>query len=360
MKKRYNWILAAALLLPVLLLVLFRQLNKNRAIMDRWVYEVMGPLEQGLGRLCALVPFSVAEVLSALFLVGGLVWVVLAVVRLVRRRELGGFVRRLLALAALGLWLLAGLDWLWNASYYATPFAQRSGLEGRACSVEELAAVTRLFAQNAGELSVRMERDGEGHFAVSRQDCLDRGVNVYEQLGKQFAFLEIESVKAKPLLCSRLQSVLGFTGIYFPFTGEANVNVDAPACLLPATIAHEMAHQRMVAAEEEANFVGIAACVTSTDEVFQYSGWLEGLIHLSNALYCVDGEAWYEIRAAVPEGLVTDWNDNNAYWAALESPVEDAAGQAYDSFLKGNDQELGIQSYGACVDLLVAWTLDSL
>ena len=63
---------------------------------------------------------------------------------------------------------------------------------------------------------------------------------------------------------------MGFTGVYFPFTGEANVNVDAPACLVPATIAHEMSHQRMVFSELEANFVGIAAAVSCGDPVFQY------------------------------------------------------------------------------------------
>ena len=35
------------------------------------------------------------------------------------------------------------------------------------------------------------------------------------------------------------------------------------------------------------------------------------------------------------------------------SPLEDAAEDVYDSFLKSNDQDLGIRSYGACVDLLV-------
>jgi len=268
--------------------------------------------------------------------------------------------RRLLALTAVCLWLLAGLDWLWNAAYYAPDFARRSGLEPGACSAEELTQVTRLFAQRAGELSLRVPRDREGHFAMTTGECLERGVTVYGGLAEEFPFLDIPAVRAKPLLCSRLQSILGFTGIYFPFTGEANVNVDAPACLLPATIAHEMAHQRMVAAEEEANFVGIAACITCEDTVFQYSGYLLGLIHLSNALYSVDRESWYEIRAAFPQELVTDWNDNSDYWTALASPVEDLAEQAYDSFLKGNGQTMGIRSYGACVDLLVAWMGDSL
>ena len=201
-----------------------------------------------------------------------------------------------------------------------------------------------------------MARDEEGHFAESRSDCLERSLTLYDNLTREFPFLSMESVAPKPIFCSRLQSALGFTGVYSPFTGEANVNMDAPACLFPATVAHEMSHQRMVAREQEANFVGIAACIASDDPVFQYSGWLMGLIHLCNALYSVSPDTWYAIAGArfTPE-LSQDWNDNNAYWDAFDSPVEDAATDVYDSFLKGNGQELGIRSYGACVDLLVAY-----
>ena len=346
--------LAAALVLPLALMGLFRLLRGDRAVMDRWVFGVAAPVEQALGRLWSVIPWSGAEGLAVLFVLGSALWLVRAAVRLVRERARRAFLRRLLALAAVCLWLLAGLDWLWNAAYYASDFSQRSGLAVQPYSVDELARVTAWFAGRAGELCTQVERDGEGHFAVSVGECLERGVTAYDGL-EEFSFLQTGAVRAKPLLCSRLQSQLGFTGIYFPFTGEANVNVDAPACLLPATIAHEMAHQRMVAAEEEANFVGIAACVTCNDAVYQYSGCLMGLIHLSNALYRADRAAWEDIRAAFPAALVTDWNDNNAYWAALESPLEDRAEQVYDSFLKGNGQELGMQSYGACVDLLVNW-----
>ena len=166
----------------------------------------------------------------------------------------------------------------------------------------------------------------------------------------------MDSVRAKPIFFSRFQSRLGFTGMYFPFTGEANVNVDAPACLVPATIAHEMAHQRMVASELESNFVGIAACVTGEDVTYQYSGYLMGLIQLCNALYDVAPQTWQAIaRSTFTAELSQDWQDNNQYWAAMRSPVEDRAEQVYDSFLKGNGQSLGIRSYGACVDLLVTY-----
>ena len=352
------WLLPVLLVVPISLVGLFYLLQDNRELMNTWVFGVMAPLEQALGRLWSWAPFSVAEVLAAISLAGSLGWLIWSGVGWIRSRNWQRGVRRLLALAAVWLWLWCGLCWLWNAAYYADTFAQRSGLESTPYSTEELAAVTAWFARQAAELSGQVSRDEEGHFARELGTYFSGGPAIYENLAREFPCLDIPSVRAKPLLCSKLQSALGFTGVYFPFTGEANVNVDTPACLIPATIAHEMAHQRMVASELEANFVGIAACVTSDSVVFQYSGYLMGLIQLCNALYPVDAEGWQDIVQTyfTPE-LSTDWEDNNAYWAAFASPVGDTAEQVYDSFLKGNDQELGVRSYGACVDLLVAYFL---
>ena len=283
-----------------------------------------------------------------------MVWLVRAVVLVLRQKAPLPFLRRLISLGTLWLWLWAGLCWLWNAAYYVPSFAQREGLETAPYSVEELAAVTQYFARQAAALAPQVPRDSEGHFAESLSDSFGRGPEIYQNIAREFSSLDIKSIRAKPLLCSRLQSILGFTGIYFPFTGEANVNVDAPACLVPSTIGHEMAHQRMVASELEANFVGIAACTSCDDVVFQYSGYLSGLINLCNALYPTAPDAWRGIvKETFNNELATDWNDNNAYWAALESPAEEVAGNIYDGFLKSNDQELGLRSYGACVDLLV-------
>lgn len=352
----WGWLLPAAAL-PLVLTGLFELLKGNQALMSGWVFGAMAPLEQALGRLWSLFPFSVMEVLIVLFLAGNAAWLVRAGVLLFRRREALPFLRRLLILGSVWLWLWAGLCWLWNAAYYAPSFTQRSGLDVRPCSVEELAAVTELFAQRAAALAPQVPRDEELHFAQPLTLCFRENSAVYEEVTREFHCLSMQAVSAKPMyLFSRIQSILGFTGMYFPFTGEANVNIDAPACLAPATIAHEMAHQRMVASELEANFVGIAACTSCSDVVFQYSGYLMGLIQLCNALYSVSPDSWYAISEEyfTPE-LAADWRDNNEYWAALASPVGDTAEQVYDSFLKSNDQELGIRSYGACVDLLVAW-----
>ena len=226
------------LLPPVLLSLLFYLFRGRQALMDGWVIHVMTPAEQLLGRLSAPLPFSLAEVLVTVFLTACALCLIrgtVLAVRLHAPHELG---RRLVCLLCALLWVWTGYCWLWSAGYYSASFAEKSGLETRPYTVSTLAQVTLYFACQAADLSTQMVRDSEGHFAEDLDDCFRRGVSVYEELEQKLPCLAMPSVPCKPMFFSRLQSVMGFTGVYFPFTGEANVNVDAPACLVPATFAN--------------------------------------------------------------------------------------------------------------------------
>lgn len=126
-KRKIHWGLAAALFLPILLIGLFYLLSPLPRVMDWWVFGVMAPVEQFLGRMWSIFPFSVAEVLVVLVLTGSVAWLVRAIVLAVRRRELSPLLRRLLALAAVWLWVLAALFWFWNAAYQASSFTRAVG-----------------------------------------------------------------------------------------------------------------------------------------------------------------------------------------------------------------------------------------
>ena len=141
---------------------------------------------------------------------------------------------------------------------------------------------------------------------------------------------------------------MDFTGFYFPFTGEANLNVDCPASFLPSTIVHEMAHQRGIASEQECNFIAIAVSLASGDPVYRYSGLLMGYVHLGNALYRADPDRWQVIRDTLPDTVVADLRQNSAYWAAFEGPVNDAASKVYDSFLKSNGESVASRATAPC------------
>ena len=148
-------------------------------------------------------------------------------------------------------------------------------------------------------------------------------------------------------------SYLDFTGFFFPFTAEANVNMDSPVCDLAATVAHELSHQRGVAKEQEANFTAVLASLRYGDPDYCYSACLLAYTHLGNALYRADTEAWEEISAELSEDVVRDLSARNAYWRQFETPVQKASNTVYEGFLHSYDQTLGLKSYGACVDLLV-------
>lgn len=217
---RSLWRWAGALCIPAALSVLFQLLHSKRAVMNFWVFHVMGPGERLLGRLWSRVPVSVMEWLIALFLAGNLVWLVRAVVGLIRRRGLGRSFRRLLALGAAWLWLWCAFCWMWRAAYYADTFARRSGLSDRACSVEELAAVTRYFAQNAARLAGQVPRDGEGHFAADRETVFQTGPEVYENLTREFPCLAMDSVRAKPIFSPGSRAAWALPGCTSPSPGR--------------------------------------------------------------------------------------------------------------------------------------------
>jgi hypothetical protein len=312
------------------------------------------PARRLLGRICALVPFSVTELLIVLLVLGAAVFLVRTAVR-ARRRGARTLLRRGLALLLAGALVFSGYCWLYGVEYQGSSFAERAGMTAAGVDAETLAAVTFAFAERAGELAPLVPRDGEGRVSVSARECLTDFETLYDGVEALFPFLTCRSYRPKPLLFSRVMSRMGFTGVYIPFTGESSINVDVPAFTVPFTVAHELAHQRGVVSEQECNFLGVLACVTGGDTLQAYSGTAMGLTYLLDALYRADRDAWAAVWDVLAEPVQADIRQNNTYWQSMESPVTGAAEQVYDAYLVGNGQTMGVRSYGACVDLIVEY-----
>ncbi len=314
-------------------------------------------LRQRLGLLWSVFPFSGAECLCCLGILVLIAWGVWTLATVCRKRgeRLRYLWRRLSLLLAVLLTLYLLLCLFLGASYRADGFREKSGVWGRPTDVESLYQTTARFALGLMETADGVPRDGEGCFAAPLDTVFAAAPEIYRGAEALFPFLAMEDRAPKRVFFSRLMSVFNYTGFYFPFTGEANINVDPPPCLIPATIAHEMAHQRGVASEQEANFVAVMTCLESGDPVYAYSGWLFGFAHLGNALYKYDPDRYFELAAALPEGVRADLHANNVYWAQFETKAAKVSEKVYDTMLKSYGQELGVRSYGAVVDLLIAW-----
>ena len=347
-------------LLCLLAVALIYALRVDEGVM-LWVYEhVTHPYHLFMSKLCSHFAFSAAELVYAAAILGLAAYLLWCVYRLIRFPEkLWQLYRLVLTLAMAGAIFWAGLNVMWTPCYYAPGFAEQSGVDDGPLELEELETVTRWFAALASEYADEVPRDENGACTTDRDSVLDRAAGVFEGAAELYPFLDGEALRPKPIHFSRIMSCLDFTGFFFPMTGEANLNMDSPVFLLPSTSQHEIAHQRGVAMEQECNFVAVLSCLESEYADFRYAGAALAYIYLGNALAGADYEAYTEIYYSLSDTVRADFKAQSAYWDEFrDSAAQKASNTVYDSFLKSNGQELGMQSYGACVNLLVHYYID--
>lgn len=163
--------------------------------------------------------------------------------------------------------------------------------------------------------------------------------------------------KAKIILNSKLLSYTNITGIYSPFTGEANINTNQPIVSMPFTILHEMAHQRGYTEESDANFLSYIACINNEDEYVNYSGYFMALRYTSSALSKVNYDLFVKLSENIDEEVLYDLQEYSNFWDKYQGKINDVSDNINDIYLKSNKVETGIKSYGEVVELLLLYYL---
>ncbi|WP_167957556.1 DUF3810 domain-containing protein [Anaerosporobacter faecicola] len=356
-KKKRIWLL---LLLPLGLFILLL-VRWSPFVAEYWfsrgIYRVV---EEAYCFITGLVPISIAEILLYLspFL---LIYVVFRMVRkLVREKEdrqqnLARYVLNLLCIVSTAFFLFMVLC---GVNYYRYPFSRVCGLTVETYSIEELYGLCEELAAQANVLRAQITSEDEaGVFQLSTSDfeTAKEAKKAMTELGKQYASLSGYYSVPKPVLASRAMSYTDTTGLFVTITMEANINVDVADYGIPATMCHELAHQKGYMRENEANYIAYLACMNSDNIEFQYSGTMDALSYATSQLYDHDVELYKQIREQYSDEVLADRIANSQYWKTYHNAfVSSVSSKLNDAYLKANNQTSGEQSYGEMIDLLLA------
>ena len=247
---------------------------------------------------------------------------------------------------------------LHGANYYRLTATELMELpQGRAYSDEQVLRLCQNFADRAAIERGSLAEDEQGcmRLSASRHDTLTHAGDGYDVIDDRYPFLHSTVGAAKPVLCSHLWSYTGMTGVYCPFLLETNVNIDQPDFAVPFTAAHELAHIRGFAREDECNFFACLACFEHPSADYRYSGYMLAYIYTYNELYRRDPALCEQADAHGSDAVRRDLAAHSAYWDAFEGSVQDLSASLNDSFISSQGVEAGGDSYDRVVDLLLAY-----
>ncbi len=348
------------LLIPAALVLAFTAYNST-AFAEWYSVNIYKYISLFFNSVSALVPVSIAEIIIILLIPAALFYILFTVIRAVRKRGSRGkllykaFLNVLCAVSVVFFLFITNF----GVCYYRCTFAEVSGMNVRDSTAGELYDLCVSLAERASQAREGLsERDGVMTLSEGIDGAKEKSRIAMNNLSEEYPTVTGGYSAPKPVMLSRLMSGTGITGVFFPYTFEANVNVDVPDFSIPSTMCHELAHLRGYAREDEANFISYLACINSGSDELRYSGYMLAFTYAGNELYAEDSEKYAEVCGSLSDKVIADLNNNNAYWARFETPVAEAASTINDAYLKANSQDDGAKSYGRMVDLLLAYERD--
>ncbi len=349
------------LLLPLIIVLvsvgislLSRNVQEFADWYNQWIYPIFMNV---IGRISNLIPFSLVELTLyglILLIVSSIIYAIYKIVKKQRKVTevlLGGVKKTswLVAVLYLMFVLLCGIN------YHRTSFATLYEFQDRAYTVEELEQISELFVKRINEIneSRALGRLEDGTYTITRQDIVEAKLTL-RNIGQTYPVLQGYYPNPKPLLFSEILSYQQVSGIYVPFTVEANYNADMESYAIPFTVIHELAHVKGFMKEEEANFISFLACTNSSNIKYEYSGYMYGYSYVIKELRKMDQNAYQRIIKLLGDEANEDYRRGIKFWNQYKGAVATISTKVNDTYLKANAQPAGVKSYNHVVGLITA------
>ncbi len=244
-----------------------------------------------------------------------------------------------------------------GAGYHTSSVDKLLELDRREVSAEELRETAEYLVDEINKYahSLGARKDGSTVMPYGYDTLSLKLLRAYDKVSDEYSFISRFPSRIKPVMLSEPWTYTHISGVYTYFTGESNINTNFPDYTLPYTAAHEMAHQRGIAREDEANFVAFLVCTASDDEYIRYSGYLNLYEYVANALYSADKTAYTEVRSKLSPVARKEMSAYSAFFAKYRDNVAANVTESVNNAYLTIQGTPGTKSYGMVVDLAVAY-----
>ncbi|MBR4034023.1 MAG: DUF3810 domain-containing protein [Clostridia bacterium] len=271
-------------------------------------------------------------------------------------REVGRFLLIILSVASL---FFSTFALNFGAGYHTSSVDKLLELDREDVSAEQLRETAEYLVGEINKYTDTLAVNAEGSTVMpyGYEKLSEKLVEAYDKVCDEYEFVSRFPSRVKPVMLSEPWTYTHISGVYTYFSGEANINVNFPDYTLPYTAAHEMAHQRGIAREDEANFVAFLVCAASDDDYIRYSGYLNLYEYVSNALYSADKEAYSEVRSGLDRKARVEMSAYSKFFDKYRENVAANVTETVNNTYLTIQGTPGTKSYGMVVDLAVAYIL---
>ena len=374
--RKYIIIISALLFSVIVLNIMYRT---NTVFATSYSTNIYPYLTKTFGALWGIFPFSLFEfmiIFSIIFILFFLIRLIVIFVKNHKKNNIFFFLYHLkkyglnLSIIVLSAILIYSLTC--GINYYRLPFSVCANIKTSEHSIDDLEQLCRILANDLNEYSQHIETDENGIFTTDGIDMEKEASIAMEALALKYPCLTDFYPNAKPVLFSKFMSYTGISGIYSPYTIEANYNNHMPDLEKPMTICHELSHLSGFMLEDEANFISYLGCMESKNYAFKYSGTYIAFIYASNAYYEYgNSEIYKDIMDSLNSQVHKDMEYHSRYWysdeinisiqiGGEEISMSDVSSQVNDNYLQMNGQSNGVKSYDHVTDLLLAYYSDQI
>ncbi|SCH61480.1 DUF3810 domain-containing protein [Romboutsia sp. 1001713B170207_170306_H8] len=363
MKKRNKVFIF--LLFPISILLNYVA-SKNPLFIEKYYTQCFNKIiVQVLSNLSGIFPFSIYEVIVYVIIMSIIIFFIYTLHLIINHRsKLIRFIKssifNILSLISITYFLFIIL---WGLNYNKLPLESilirqyninnNTSLTRINHDISDLKKLYEFLIEKTNESKNLAVNDKNN--IVNYKNTINRAHLGFDAISHIIPNLDGKYSNPKYILSSKLMCYTGITGIYFPFTGESNVNIAIPHTSLSSTILHEMAHQRGYASEDEANFIAYLSAINHPDKDFVYSGYRLALSYTALTLKNIDFNAYTKLNQNLSNEVINDIKYNSKFWSKYSGKINEISDNINNSYLKSNGIKEGTENYSKMVNLLLTY-----